>query len=75
MTSKNMNELESWKCGNCQRNILHDVQEFVHETYEGMPAFVEFYCPACKAVLEIELGWQMPIINYIKVIHTRKKER
>lgn len=57
-----------WKCGNCEKIVADELQRFVYETYCGsMPGAIEFYCPHCKAVLEIYLTWQLPTIRSVKI--------
>lgn len=59
------------KCGNCQKIVTDEFFKFVYETYSGMPDALKFYCPYCKAILEIYLEWKEPIIRSAKVVFTR----
>lgn len=59
------------KCGNCQKIVTDEFFRFVYTTYNGgMPSALEFYCPYCKAVLEIYLEWQKPTIRSARVAFT-----
>lgn len=60
------------KCGNCQKISTDEFLKFVYEVYSSsMPSALRFYCPYCKAVLEVYLAWREPTVRSVRVAFTR----